>query len=103
MYKRQVLPERNEPDVAQLSDARRRVEAACLVVSPDACRERITELEKETVTACFWDNAAAAQKVMTEMNAHKDDVALTERWDSLIADACVALEFAADEADVRLP
>jgi peptide chain release factor 2 len=67
------------------------------VIDVEALKARISELEAKTLHSGFWDAPDEAQKIMSEMTAYKDDVAMCEEWDSLLADADVALELAASE------
>lgn len=67
------------------------------VIDVEALKARISELESKTLHSGFWDTPEEAQQIMSEMTTHKDDVAMCEEWDSLLADADVALELAACE------
>jgi hypothetical protein len=88
------------PFRVQLSTCESRVASACIIISPEGRKDRIGILEGQTIVEGFWDDQQAAQCIMSEITACKEDVALINRWAEIIADARAALELAADEPEV---
>ena len=98
MHAHQALSARAWP---QLSAVQERVDAATGIIGPAGLRQRIDELERQTLQEGFWDAQGGAQAVMTQMAACKEDVATAAAWRGGVEDAQVALELAVDESGVR--
>ena len=84
----------------QLEALETRVRNAVTIIGPEQLEVRVDALEAKTLAEGFWDDQAAAQSVMTDMTALKEDLKQVSQWRQLSEDARVALEFAAEEAGV---
>ena len=62
-------------------------------------RQQISELEAESARPNFWDDAEAAQKVMTQLASLRDDVAGIDRAKEKLGDAEAAFELGTELED----
>ncbi|MBF0946743.1 MAG: peptide chain release factor 2 [Atopobium sp.] len=62
-------------------------------------RQQISELEAESARPNFWDDAEAAQKVMTQLASLRDDVAGIDRAKEKLGDAEAAFELGTELGD----
>ena len=62
-------------------------------------RQQISELEAESTRPNFWDDAEAAQKVMTQLASLRDDVAGIDRAKEKLGDAEAAFELGTELGD----
>ena len=62
-------------------------------------RQQISELEAESARPNFWDDADAAQKVMTQLASLRDDVAGIDRAKEKLGDAEAAFELGTELED----
>lgn len=68
----------------------------------DTKRSRINELEEQMANPGFWDDQAAAQKVINESNALKKYVESFEAMEENLEDLEVSYELVKEEADQEL-
>ena len=59
-------------------------------------RGRVEDLERQSAAPGFWDDADAARALMAELARDRDDIKAVERAHEGLADACAALELAAE-------
>ena len=78
----------------QLADLKRRVEESRSVVNVRQVESEIATLEPQVSAPGFWDDQAAAQRVLAELAASKETLGRVSQWDSWLADANAALELA---------
>lgn len=62
-------------------------------------RQQISELEAESARPNFWDDAEAAQKIMTQLASLRDDVAGIDRAKEKLGDAEAAFELGTELGD----
>ena len=62
-------------------------------------RQQISELEAESARPNFWDDAEAAQKIMTQLASLRDDVAGIDRAKEKLGDAEAAFELGTELED----
>ena len=62
-------------------------------------RQQISELEAESACPNFWDDAEAAQKIMTQLASLRDDVAGIDRAKEKLGDAEAAFELGTELGD----
>lgn len=62
-------------------------------------RQQISELEAEIARLNFWDDAEAAQKIMTQLASLRDDVAGIDRAKEKLGDAEAAFELGTELGD----
>ena len=62
-------------------------------------RQQISELEAEIARPNFWDDAEAAQKIMTQLASLRDDVAGIDRAKEKLGDAEAAFELGTELGD----
>lgn len=62
-------------------------------------RQQISELEAESARPNFWDDAEAAQKIMTHLASLRDDVAGIDRAKEKLGDAEAAFELGTELGD----
>ena len=62
-------------------------------------RQQISELEAESARPNFWDDAEAAQKIMTQLASLRDDVAGIDRAKETLGDAEAAFELGTELGD----
>lgn len=62
-------------------------------------RQQISELEAESARPNFWDDAEAAQKIMTQLASLRDDVAGIDRAKEKLGDAEAAYELGTELGD----
>ena len=62
-------------------------------------RQQISELEAESARLNFWDDAEAAQKIMTQLASLRDDVAGIDRAKEKLGDAEAAFELGTELED----
>jgi len=62
-------------------------------------RQQISELEAESARPNFWDDAEAAQKIMTQLASLRDDVAGVDRAKEKLGDAEAAFELGTELGD----
>ena len=62
-------------------------------------RQQISELEAESARLNFWDDAEAAQKIMTQLASLRDDVAGIDRAKEKLGDAEAAFELGTELGD----
>ena len=62
-------------------------------------RQQISELEAESARSNFWDDAEAAQKIMTQLASLRDDVAGIDRAKEKLGDAEAAFELGTELGD----
>lgn len=62
-------------------------------------RQQISKLEEESARPNFWDDAEAAQKVMTQLASLRDDVAGIDRAKEKLGDAEAAFELGTELED----
>jgi hypothetical protein len=79
----------------------RRVNDASVIIEPEKLKHLVAELEAQTLADGFWDATEQAQQVMSKVAICKEDLSTIQHWNSKLADAEVALEFAAQEGGVR--
>ena len=65
-------------------------------------RQQISELEAESARPNFWDDAEAAQKIMTQLASLRDDVAGIDRAKEKLGDAEAAFELGTELGDQAL-
>jgi peptide chain release factor 2 len=85
-----------------LSDLRRRVEAAHAYVGVDAAHARIVELEEQASRPDLWNDRALARKVTTELALLRDDVELAAQLGEQLSDLETLAELAREEGDESL-
>jgi peptide chain release factor 2 len=82
-----------------LSELRRRAEAARAYLKVDEARARIAELEVEVSKPDLWDDQERAKKVNTELAQLTDDVAVVDDLDGAVSDLETLAELAREEGD----
>jgi peptide chain release factor 2 len=82
-----------------LSELRRRLDAARDYLGIEASRARITELEEQVSRPDLWDDQALARKVTTELARHRDDVELFDALHEQLSDVEILAELAREESD----
>ncbi|MET0895471.1 MAG: peptide chain release factor 2 [Acidimicrobiia bacterium] len=85
-----------------LTDVRRRVDAARVYLQVDAARDRIAELEAQMSGAGFWDDQDQARKVSTEHSQLSEDASLVASLDTEVSDLDTLVEMAREEGDDSL-
>ena len=86
----------------ELTDLRRRVDAAELYLRIAPARTRIDELEEQVSKPDLWDDQALARKVTTELARHRDDVELYDGLAQQLSDLETLAELAREEGDESL-
>ncbi len=85
-----------------LTDVRRRVDAARAYLQVDAAQVRVAELEEQMSGTGFWDDQDVARKVSTEHSQLSDDVSLVDSLDTDVSDLDTLVEMAREEGDDSL-
>ena len=85
-----------------LTDVRRRVEAARAYLQVDAAQQRAAELEEQMSATGFWDDQDVARTVSTEHSQLSDDVSLVAALDTDVSDLDTLVEMAREEGDDSL-
>ncbi len=86
----------------ELTELRRRVEAAHTYLKGDAARRRIAELEAEAARPDLWDDAGRARAVTTELAHLRDRLERHEGLVRRLSDAETLVELAREEHDESL-
>lgn len=86
----------------ELSDLRRRVEAARGYLRVEETRGRLGELEAQASKPDLWDDADLARKVTTELARAQDDVNLIDGLELRLSDMETLHELGRDEGDDSL-
>ena len=82
-----------------LTDLRRRVDAAREYLRIPEITERLGELEQQASKPDLWDDADAALKITTEMSRVRGDVELIDGFERRISDLETLYELSREEAD----
>lgn len=82
-----------------LTDLRRRVDAAREYLRIPEMIERLGELEQQASKPDLWDDADAALKITTEMSRVRGDVELIEGFERRISDLETLYDLSREEAD----
>ena len=86
----------------ELTELRRRVEAAHTYLKVDEARRRIAELEAEAARPDLWDDAGRARAVTTELAHLRDRLERHEGLVRRLSDAETLVELAREEHDESL-
>lgn len=82
--------------VRQLEALAQRVSKAAHLLDTPSRRERLAELEQQSLAADFWNDQAAAQRVMQQVNGLRADFDRLAHWQTRLQDAEVLLELLAE-------